>query len=139
METVMSEYIAKLREDPNLWRTFVLGQKYYQMQGEKSAKILDFLILVIEQLLMTHLGISIETAEELLKTTVEPDDVIRIGKDLKGAFDKLSAMYPSAKEFAKEAKLSPSTISLLKSGKRRLTVDRMIRLCKDCRKKYIVV
>ena len=139
METVMSEYIAKLREDPNLWRTFVLGQKYYQMQGEKSAKILDFLILVIEQLLMTHLGISIETAEELLKTTVEPDDVIRIGKDLKGAFDKLSAMYPSAKEFAKEANLSPSTISLLKSGKRRLTVDRMIRLCKDCRKKYIVV
>ena len=139
METVMSEYIAKLREDPNLWRTFVLGQKYYQMQGEKSAKILDFLILVIEQLLMTHLGISIETAEELLKTTVESDDVIRIGKDLKGAFDKLSAMYPSAKEFAKEANLSPSTISLLKSGKRRLTVDRMIRLCKDCGKKYIVV
>jgi len=135
----MSEYIAKLREDPNLWRTFVLGQKYYQMQGEKSAKILDFLILVIEQLLMTHLGISIETAEELLKMTVEPDDVIRIGKDLKGAFDKLSAMYPSAKEFAKEANLSPSTISLLKSGKRRLTVDRMIRLCKDCGKKYIVV
>ena len=135
----MNEHIAKLREDPNLWRTFVLGQKYYQMQGEKSAKILDFLILVIEQLLMAHLGISIETAEELLKTTVEPDDVIRIGKDLKGAFDKLSAMYPSAKEFAKEANLSPSTISLLKSGKRRLTVDRMIRLCKDCGKKYIVV
>ena len=135
----MKEYIAKLREDPNLWRTFVLGQKYYQMQGEKSAKILDFLILVIEQLLMTHLGISIETAEELLKTTVEPDDVIRIGKDLKSAFDKLCAMYPSAKEFAKEANLSPSTISLLKSGKRRLTVDRMIRLCKDCGKKYIVV
>ena len=135
----MSEYIAKLREDPNLWRTFVLGQKYYQMQGEKSAKILDFLILVIEQLLMAHLGISIETAEELLKNPVEPDDVIRIGKDLKGAFDKLSAMYPSAKEFAKEANLSPSTISLLKSGKRRLTVDRMIRLCKDCGKKYIVV
>ena len=135
----MNEYIAKLREDPNLWRTFVLGQKYYQMQGEKSAKILDFLILVIEQLLMAHLGISIETAEELLKTTVEPDDVIRIGKDLKGAFDKLCGMYPSAKEFAKEANLSPSTISLLKSGKRRLTVDRMIRLCKDCGKKYIVV
>ena len=135
----MNEYIAKLREDPNLWRTFVLGQKYYQMQGEKSAKILDFLILVIEQLLMAHLGISIETAEELLKNPVEPDDVIRIGKDLKGAFDKLSAMYPSAKEFAKEANLSPSTISLLKSGKRRLTVDRMIRLCKDCGKKYIVV
>ena len=135
----MKEYIAKLREDPNLWRTFVLGQKYYQMQGEKSAKILDFLILVIEQLLMAHLGITIETAEELLKTTVEPDDVIRIGKDLKGAFDKLCAMYPSAKEFAKEANLSPSTISLLKSGKRRLTVDRMIRLCKDCGKKYIVV
>ena len=135
----MKEYIEKLREDPNLWRTFILGQKYYQMQGEKSAKILDFLILVIEQLLMAHLGITIETAEELLKTTVEPDDVIRIGKDLKGAFDKLSAMYPSAKEFAKEANLSPSTISLLKSGKRRLTVDRMIRLCKDCGKKYIVV
>ena len=135
----MNEHIAKLREDPNLWRTFVLGQKYYQMQGEKSAKILDFLILVIEQLLMAHLGISIETAEELLKTTVEPDDVIRIGKDLKGAFDKLSAMYPSAKEFAKEANLSPSTISLLKSGKRRLTVDRMITLCKACGKKYIVV
>ena len=135
----MNEYIAKLREDPNLWRTFVLGQKYYQMQGEKSAKILDFLILVIEQFLMAHLGISIETAEELLKTTVEPDDVIRIGKDLKGAFDKLCGMYPSAKEFAKEANLSPSTISLLKSGKRRLTVDRMIRLCKDCGKKYIVV
>lgn len=135
----MKEYIEKLREDPNLWRTFILGQKYYQMQGEKSAKILDFLILVIEQLLMAHLGISIETAEELLKTTVEPDDIIRIGKDLKGAFDKLCGMYPSAKEFAKEANLSPSTISLLKSGKRRLTVDRMIRLCKDCGKKYIVV
>ena len=135
----MNEHIAKLREDPNLWRTFVLGQKYYQMQGEKSAKILDFLILVIEQLLMAHLGITIETAEELLKTPVEPDDVIRIGKDLKSAFDKLSAMYPSAKEFAKEANLSPSIISLLKSGKRRLTVDRMIRLCKDCGKKYIVV
>ena len=88
---------------------------------------------------MAHLGINIETAEELLKNPVEPDDVIRIGKDLKGAFDKLSAMYPSAKEFAKEANLSPSTISLLKSGKRRLTVDRMIRLCKDCGKKYIVV
>ena len=135
----MKEYIAKLREDPNLWRTFVLGQKYYQMQGEKSAKILDFLILVIEQLLMAHLGISIETAEELLKTTVEPDDVIRIGKDLKSAFDKLCGMYPTAKEFAKEANLSTSTISLLKSGKRRLTLDRMIRLCKDCGKKYIVV
>lgn len=135
----MSEYIAKLREDPNLWRTFILGQKYYQKREQTKAPVLDFLILVIEQLLMSHLEINIETAEELLKTTVEPDDVIRIGKDLKGAFDKLSAMYPSAKEFAKEANLSPSTISLLKSGKRRLTVDRMIRLCKDCRKKYIVV
>ena len=135
----MNDYIAKLREDPNLWRTFILGQKYYQMQGEKSAKILDFLILVIEQLLMAHLDINIETAEELLKNPVEPDDVIRIGKDLKGAFDKLCGMYPTAKEFAKEANLSTSTISLLKSGKRRLTVDRMIRLCKDCRKKYIVI
>ena len=71
--------------------------------------------------------------------SVEPDDVIRIGKDLKGAFDKLCGMYPTAKEFAKEANLSTSTISLLKSGKRRLTVDRLIRLCKDCGKKYIVV
>ena len=136
----MNDYIAKLREDPNLWRTFVLGQKYYQKQKlVGGGPALDFLILVIEQLLMAHLGISIETAEELLKNPVESDDVIRIGKDLKGAFDKLSAMYPSAKEFAKESNLSPSTISLLKSGKRRLTVDRMIRLCKDCGKKYIVV
>lgn len=135
----MKEHIAKLREDPNLWRTFVLGQKYYQKREQTSAPILDFLILVIEQLLMAHLGISIETAEELLKTPVEPDDVIKIGKDLKGAFDKLCGMYPTAKEFAKEANLSTSTISLLKSGKRRLTVDRMIRLCKDCGKKYIVV
>lgn len=135
----MNEYIAKLREDPNLWRTFVLGQKYYQMQGEKSAKILDFLILVIEQLLMAHLGIRIEEAEELLKTPIESDDVIRIGKDLKSAFEKLCAMYPTSKELAKASNLSPSTISLLKSGKRRLTVDRMIRLCKDCGKKYIVV
>ena len=135
METVMNDYIAKLREDPNLWRTFVLRQKYYQKREQTSAPILDFLILVIEQLLMAHLGIRIEEAEELLKTPVEPDDVIRIGKDLKGAFDKLSAMYPSAKEFAKEANLSPSTISLLKSGKPRLTVERMIRLCKACGKK----
>lgn len=135
----MNEHIAKLREDPNLWRTFILGQKYYQKRELHSGPAMDFLILVIEQLLMAHLGISIETAEELLKNPVEPDDIIRIGKDLKGAFDKLSAMYPSAKEFAKEANLSPSTISLLKSGKRRLTVDRMIRLCKDCGKKYIVV
>ena len=136
----MSEYIAKLREDPNLWRTFVLGQKYYQKQKlVGGGPALDFLILVIEQLFMAHLGISIETAEELLKNSVEPDDVIRIGKDLKGAFDKLCGMYPTAKEFAKEANLSTSTISLLKSGKRRLTVDRMIRLCKDCGKKYIVV
>ena len=136
----MNEYIAKLREDPNLWRTFVLGQKYYQKQKlVGGGPALDFLILVIEQLLMAHLGIGIETAEELLKNPVEPDDVIQIGKDLKGAFDKLCGMYPSAKEFAKEANLSPSTISLLKSGKRRLTVDRMIRLCKDCGKKYIVV
>ena len=136
----MNDYIAKLREDPNLWRTFVLGQKYYQKQKlVGGGPALDFLILVIEQLLIAHLGISIETAEELLKNPVEPDDVIQIGKDLKGAFDKLCGMYPSAKEFAKEANLSPSTISLLKSGKRRLTVDRMIRLCKDCGKKYIVV
>ena len=136
----MKEYIAKLREDPNLWRTFVLGQKYYQKQKlVGGGPALDFLILVIEQLLMAHLGISIETAEELLKNPVEPDDVIKIGKDLKGAFDKLCGMYPTAKEFAKEANLSTSTISLLKSGKRRLTVDRMIRLCKDCGKKYIVV
>ena len=136
----MNEYIAKLREDPNLWRTFVLGQKYYQKQKlVGGGPALDFLILVIEQLLMVHLGISIETAEELLKNPVEPDDVIKIGKDLKSAFDKLCGMYPTAKEFAKEANLSTSTISLLKSGKRRLTVDRMIRLCKDCGKKYIVV
>lgn len=136
----MSEYITKLREDPNLWRTFVLGQKYYQKQKlVGGGPALDFLILVIEQLLMAHLGISIEAAEELLNNPVESDDVIQIGKDLKGAFDKLCGMYPSAKEFAKEANLSPSTISLLKSGKRRLTVDRMIRLCKDCGKKYIVV
>ena len=136
----MKEYIAKLREDPNLWRTFVLGQKYYQKQKlVGGGPALDFLILVIEQLLMAHLGISLETAEELLKNPVEPDDVIKIGKDLKGAFDKLCGMYPTAKEFAKEANLSTSTISLLKSGKRRLTVDRMIRLCKDCGKKYIVV
>lgn len=135
----MNEYIAKLREDPNLWRTFITGQRYYQKRELNGGPGMDFLILVIEQLLMVHLGITIETAEELLKTPVEQDDVIRIGKDLKSAFDKLSAMYPSAKEFAKEAKLSPSTISLLKSGKRRLTVDRMIRLCKDCGKKYIVV
>ena len=136
---MMNEYIAKLREDKNLWRTFLLGQKYYQKRAESCAPILDFLILVLEQLLMAYLGIRIDEAEELLRTPVESDDVIRIGKDLKGAFDKLSAMYPSAKEFAKEANLSPSTISLLKSGKRRLTVDRMIRLCKDCGKKYIVV
>ena len=118
METVMKEYISKLREDPNLWRTFVLGQKYYQKREQTKAPILDF---------------------QLLKNPVEPDDVIRIGKDLKGAFDKLCGMYPTAKEFAKEANLSTSTISLLKSGKRRLTVDRLIRLCKDCGKKYIVV
>ena len=135
----MNDYIAKLREDPNLWRTFVLGQKYYQKRELTSAPILDFLILVIEQLLMAHLGIRIEEAEELLKTPIESDDIIRIGKDLRSAFDKLCGMYPTAKEFAKEAHLSTSTISLLKSGKRRLTVDRMIRLCKDCRKKYIVV
>ena len=60
----MNEYIAKLREDPNLWRTFVLGQKYYQKQKlVGGGPALDFLILVIEQLLMAHLGISIETAE----------------------------------------------------------------------------
>ena len=135
----MSEHIAKLREDPNLWRTFVLGQKYYQKREQTSAPILDFLILVIEQLLMAHLGIRIEEAEELLKTPVEPDDVIRIGKDLRSAFDKLCGMYPTAKELAKASNLSTSTISLLKSGKRRLTVDRMIHLCKACRKKYIVV
>lgn len=136
---MMNEYIEKLRKDPNLWRTFIMGQRYYQLHEEKSAPILDFLVLVIEQLLMAHLGIRIEEAEELLKNPIESDDVIRIGKDLKSAFDKLCGMYPTAKEFAKEAKLSTSTISLLKSGKRRLTVDRMIRLCKDCRKKYIVV
>ena len=138
----MNEQIAKLREDPNIWRTFVLGQKYYQKREQTSAPILDFLILVIEQLLMAHLGISIETAEELLKTpieSIESDDVIRIGKDLKSAFEKLCAMYPTSKELAKASNLSTSTISLLKSGKRRLTVDRMIKLCKACRKKYIVI
>ena len=46
----MKEYITKLREDPNLWRTFVLGQKYYQKREQTKAPILDFLILVIEQL-----------------------------------------------------------------------------------------
>ena len=135
----MNEQISKLREDPNIWRTFVLGQKYYQKREQTSAPILDFLILVIEQLLMAHLGISIETAEELLKTPIESDDVIRIGKDLKSAFEKLCAMYPTSKELAKASNLSTSTISLLKSGKRRLTVDRMIKLCKACRKKYIVI
>lgn len=135
----MNEHITKLREDPNLWRTFVLGQKYYQKRELTSAPILDFLILVIEQLLMAHLGIRIEEAEELLMTPVESDDVIRIGKDLRSAFDKLCEMYPTSKELAKASNLSTSTISLLKSGKRRLTVDRMIHLCKACRKKYIVI
>ena len=137
----MNELIEKLRQDPNIWRTFILGQKYYQKRerDQVSAPILDFLILVIEQLLMVHLGIRIEDAETLLKTPVETDDVIRIGKDLKSAFEKLCAMYPTSKDLAKASNLSTSTISLLKSGKRRLTVDRMIKLCKVCRKKYIVV
>lgn len=137
----MNELIENLRQDPNIWRTFILGQKYYQKRerDQVSAPILDFLILVIEQLLMAHLGIRIEDAEILLKTPVESDDVIRIGKDLKSAFEKLCSMYPTSKDLAKASNLSTSTISLLKSGKRRLTVDRMIKLCKACRKKYIVI
>ena len=68
---MMNEYIAKLREDKNLWRTFLLGQKYYQKRAESCAPILDFLILVLEQLLMAHLGIRIDEAEELAGTGVE--------------------------------------------------------------------
>ena len=135
------EMIELIKADPNIFRTFLFARKLYKKRSAEgiNSPLVDQTINVTLQLLMLYLHTNIETAEELLVTAIDGvSGAIRILPDQRRAFLKLMSEYKTAKEFADAAGITESLISLMKSGKRRITTDRMIEICKRCGRKYIL-
>ena len=136
----IEESINKLLQNPNIWRTFSVGRKYYQRREAEQIenRLLDFAIKSVEQILMLYLGITIEDAEYLLSVDLDDNEKIVITPDLEKSFEQLYNLFPDSKTMAKACGVSQSTVSLYKTGRRKLTLDKMIRFCQSCKKPYTI-
>lgn len=135
------ELMAILKEDKNAFRTYCQGRKVYRMwrSGKHSSSLLSFTVTVLCQYLMEKLHVPVEKVEELLSESVDGLTApLRIAQDPHAAFIQLLSEYPTAREFSKASGITECMISLYKSGNRRITIDRMIRVCQKCKRDYVM-
>lgn len=139
-ENKLPKLLEKLKHEKNIYRSYLYARNIHKkwMTGEYTNDLLNFANTVSIQLLMEYLNISIETAEELLIMDIDNGrSPLRISDPYK-AFLELYSEFSNAKEMADKTGVTASTISLYKTRKRRMTVDKIVSLCKNCNRRYIV-
>ena len=139
-ENKLPKLLDKLKHEKNIYRSYLYARNVHKkwMTGEYTNDLLNFANTVSIQLLMEYLNISIETAEELLIMDIDNGRAPLKIIDPYKAFLELYSEFPNAKEMADKTGVTASTISLYKTRKRRMTVDKIVSLCKNCNRRYIV-
>lgn len=139
-EIKLPKLFERLKHDKNIFRTYLYARGIHKkwISGEYTSELLNFANTVSIQLIMEYLNVNIETAEELLTMDVENGkSPLRIVDPYK-AFVQLCSEFPNQKEMARKTGIQESAISMYKNKKRRMTVDKVVSLCRACNRKYVV-